>query len=270
MTPQARQDQRPCVLSISGSDSSGGSGIQADQRTIAGLGGHMLTAVTSITAQQRQGSGRNCAVSPELLAAQIDAAQQCFRVAAIKIGQLPNPASVETVADRLRDYQGPVVLDPVFRASSGLQLVDRDVPQAIQTHLREYVDLLTPNLAEVGELLGGAPSGSDEIRAASRSLCGHGWSAVLVKGGHLPGPELVDILATVDGLREWRHRRINTQARGTGCSLASAIAVFLGQGLELDKAVDYATRHLSLALRHSYRPGASSEAMLPWVSAGNI
>ena len=213
------------VLSIAGSDSGGGAGIQADIKTITLLGGHAMTALTALTAQNTCGVTMVSAVSPAMVAAQIDACVADIGVDAVKIGMLGSPAVAEIVSGRLAALGVPVVFDPVMIATSGAALADAATIAAFE-RLIALATLTTPNVSELAAL-----GGDGAMRA--RGI------AYLAKGGDAQGPEVIDRLV-VPGQpdREWRAPRIVTRhTHGTGCTLSSAIATRLGAGAPLDQAV---------------------------------
>ncbi len=224
------------VLSIAGSDSGGGAGIQADIKTVTLLGGHAMTAVTALTAQNTCGVRMVEAASPAMVAAQIDACVEDIGVDAVKIGMLGSPAIAEVVADRLERLHVPMVFDPVMIATSGATLADADTIAAFG-RLMALATLTTPNVAELAALGGDAAMRARGI-------------AYLAKGGDAEGPDVTDRLV-VPGLadRVWRAPRIDTRHNhGTGCTLSSAIATRLGGGAPLEQAVAEARTLVRAAL----------------------
>jgi hydroxymethylpyrimidine/phosphomethylpyrimidine kinase len=216
----------PRILSIAGSDSGGGAGIQADIKTITMLGGYAMTAICALTAQDTTGVHRVDAVSPEMVASQIDACVNDIGVDAIKIGMLGSPATAAIVADRLEQLSVPIVFDPVMIASSGAALAD-DATIAVFERLMRIATLTTPNVVELAALGGDAGM-------AARGI------AFLAKGGDANGPEVIDRLV-VPGQpgMAWSAPRIETRhTHGTGCTLSSAIATALGGGLPLVQAIE--------------------------------
>ncbi|MET1754064.1 bifunctional hydroxymethylpyrimidine kinase/phosphomethylpyrimidine kinase [Novosphingobium sp. RD2P27] len=245
----AQTSAPPRVLSIAGSDSSGGAGIQADIKTITMLGGFAMTAITAITAQNTLGVTGVDVVSPEMVAAQIDACVADIGVDAVKIGMLGSATVAHTVADRLEQLTVPVVFDPVMIASSGSVLADADTIAAFE-RLMKLAALTTPNVPELAAL-----GGSDAM--ATRNL------AYLAKGGDAPGAVVVDRLLR-PGLPpvEWRAPRIITRHNhGTGCTLSSAIATELGRGLDLQEAVERARLFVRAALEAAPGLGAGHGPM---------
>lgn len=225
------------ILIIAGSDSGGGAGIQADIKTVTMLGGHAMTAVTAITAQNTLGVQAVHAVPADMVLAQIDSVVGDIGVDAIKIGMIGSAQTAERVADRLAGIAVPIVFDPVMVATSGSVLADARTIAAFG-RLMAVASIVTPNVPELNALGGIAPV----LRYG-----GH----VLVKGGHGEGDEIVDQLLGPNGKhREWRAPRIaTTSTHGTGCTLASAVAAGLGQGMDAGAAVDRAITFVRLALR---------------------
>ena len=235
------------VLSIAGSDSGGGAGIQADLKTFSALGCYGMTAITAITAQNTCGVTGIHGVPPDMLKAQIDAVVQDIGVDAVKIGMLHSPDVVRVVADAIRTHQLPhVVLDPVMVATSGDRLIAQETVGVLVSELFPLAEVITPNLDEAGWLLGRSLQDADALEAAAQDLRALGAQAVLLKGGHLKGERVVDLLATRSGLRQrLESARITTHnGHGTGCTLSSAIAAFLAQGLPLPQAVEKARAYI--------------------------
>ena len=228
------------VLSIAGSDSGGGAGIQADLKTFSALGCYGMTAITAITAQNTLGVSAIHGVPPEALRAQIRAVLDDIGADAIKIGMLHSPEVVGVVAQALDDYRiAHVVLDPVMVATSGDRLMAQETVQVLVQALFPHATLVTPNLDEAALLLGRPITRAAEFDAAVRDLMALGAPAVLLKGGHLACDEIVDVLATRDGLaQQWATPRIASHnVHGTGCTLSSAIAAYLALGASLPQAV---------------------------------
>jgi hydroxymethylpyrimidine/phosphomethylpyrimidine kinase len=235
------------VLSIAGSDSGGGAGIQADLKTFSALGCYGMTAITAITAQNTLGVTGIHGVPPDMLRAQIDAVAQDIGVDAVKIGMLASPEVVRVVAQAIRTHRLPhVVLEPVMVATSGYRLIASETVQVLVNELFPLAEVVTPNLDEAALLLGREIEGIDALEDAARDLLALGAPAVLLKGGHLKGERVVDLLATRAGLRKrLESARIATHnGHGTGCTLSSAIAAFLAQGLPLPQAVERARAYI--------------------------
>lgn len=228
------------ALTIAGSDSGGGAGVQADLKTFAALGVYGASAITALTAQNTNGVSAIHFAPPEIVAAQIEAVMSDFEVGAIKLGMLGSAAIVEAVIGRLLTRSEPyVVVDPVMAASSGDALSGRGLVEAIRDRLMPLIDCLTPNLSEAAALLGEPIASSEaEMIRQGETLRGLGAGAVLMKGGHLPGPEAVDLFIAVDGVHRFAAPRLYSRnLHGTGCTLSSAIAAYLVRGLPLAAAV---------------------------------
>ena len=252
----AQRDVRPAVLTIAGSDSGGGAGIQADLHTFSAHDVHGLCVITAVTAQNTRGVTAIQPLSPRMVQAQLDAVFSDFRVRAVKIGMLATSALVRTVAAELvRHPKLKVVLDPVLVATTGAQLARGDLVAPLRRHLLARADLLTPNIPEAERLLDRALRSSDDMLEAATELLDLGARAVLLKGGHLPGRSVSDLLMTRDGARWFRHARIRAEGHGTGCTLASAIAARLALGDSLTDAVSASVAYVHRALAGGYRPG---------------
>ena len=248
----------PRILIIAGSDSGGGAGIQADIKTVTVLGGHAMTAVTAITAQNTLGVSAVHPVPAEMILAQIDAVVSDIGVDAVKIGMIGSAFAAEQIAQRLeqlkREHDGlPIVFDPVMVATSGAELAD-DATIAAYGKLMAIATIATPNLPELKRLT----EEEDPVAAALRLVSEHGCS-VLIKGGHEEGDALADALIETDNMTSWQGQRIDTTStHGTGCTLASAIALFLAEGASLPDAVGRAREFVRVALREA--PGLGGGA----------
>ena len=252
--------QIPRVLTIAGSDSGGGAGLQADLKVITALGGYGMSVITAITAQNTLGVTRIQDVDLDVIEAQIDAVFLDIGVDIVKIGMLASPEIVRTVAKALhRHGVKRIVLDPVLRATSGASLGGDDTAQAMIAELFPLATLITPNMEEASLLLGRDISGPDDFKMAAQQLLERGPQAVLIKGGHLDAThtQITDFLmwkTLEDGLevtqsKEFKHYRINTlNTHGTGCSLASAIATYLADGHDLSHAVAKAIAYVEAGL----------------------
>lgn len=241
-----------CVLTIAGSDSGAGAGVQADARTIHALGGRALTAITAITAQNTRGVTAWRAVPTTLLALQIETVLSDFPVAAIKTGLLPGAAAVRTVALSLLRFPGlPLVVDPVLGSTSGTPFLPPAGQRALRRDLLPLATLVTPNWPEAAALTGREVRTFAEAEAAALALADAAGCAVLVKGGHAPGRICRDCLVTMDGRVRWfASPRIATRnTHGTGCVLSAAIAAGLARGLSLPVAVKRAREHLQRSLQ---------------------
>ncbi len=241
------------VLAVAGSDSGGGAGMQADIKTITALGGHVMTAVTALTAQNTLGVLGVHPVPADFVAQQMRVVLQDIGADAIKIGMLCNAVIVEAVADVLASPVAagiPVVLDPVMAATRGGVLLDAAGVAAMHIQLLPRATLFTPNLPEAEALTGLRVSDLSGMERAALALLDEGAGNVLLKGGHLDGDDLIDLLVSCDGRQEFRHPRIKSRhTRGTGCMLSSAIATGLAQGLRLPDAVEAGIGHVQTAIR---------------------
>jgi hydroxymethylpyrimidine/phosphomethylpyrimidine kinase len=244
------------ALTVAGSDSGGGAGIQADLRTFAAHGVHGTSAVTAVTAQNSVGVSAWTALEPALVTAQIEAVATDMPVAAAKTGMLASAAIIHAVAEAVRRLSvSPLVVDPVMVAKSGDRLLDAAAERAYVEALVPQATLLTPNLHEAAALLGRPVADLDAMRAAARDLRGMGARAVLVKGGALAG-DAVDVFFDGVELVELRAPRVDTRnVHGTGCTLSAAICARLALGAPLLDAVRAAKAYLTEGLRRSYAVG---------------
>ena len=251
-----RTDPLPCVLSIAGSDSGSAAGVQADLKTLLAHGVHGLTAVTAITAQNTQAITAIQVLSQSMLLAQLNAVLADFRIAAIKIGMLGNAANIRLVARWLRQHRLPnVIVDPVLVASSGNRLLADNAIAVLRRELLPLAQVLTPNVPEAEALIGRPIRTYAQMRAAAHHLRTMGAQAVLLKGGHLGGTTVRDYFVDAAGKFEFSHRRLNYPVRGTGCTLASAIAANLALGLAPREAVARSEHYLQRAFRSARRNG---------------
>ena len=235
------------VLTIAGSDSGGGAGIQADLKTFAALGCYGMTAITALTAQNTRGVAGIHAVPPAFLKAQIQSVVEDIGVDAVKLGMLHAPEIVEVVAWAIDRYRMPnVVLDPVMVATSGDRLIARETVAILVRELFPRAVVVTPNLDEAALLIGHAIGGIDALDGATEKLLALGARGVLLKGGHLSGDEVVDVLAQQGGARHrYTSARIASRnLHGTGCTLSSAIAAHLALGHALPEAVGLARNYV--------------------------
>ncbi|MBK5928710.1 bifunctional hydroxymethylpyrimidine kinase/phosphomethylpyrimidine kinase [Rhodobaculum claviforme] len=223
----------PNILSIAGSDPSGGAGIQADIKAISANGGYAMAAITALTAQNTRGVARVALVDPDMVAAQIAAIRADIRIDAVKIGMLGTAAIIAAVADALEGLAAPVVLDPVMVAKGGDRLLAEEAVAALRAVLVPRAAVITPNLPEAADLLGGAEACDlAGMEDQARALLALGPGAVLLKGGHLATGDSPDLLATAAGIERIdgpRHATANTH--GTGCTLSAALATHLALGL---------------------------------------
>jgi hydroxymethylpyrimidine/phosphomethylpyrimidine kinase len=240
------------VLTIAGSDSGGGAGIQADLKTFAALGCYGMSAVTALTAQNTRGVSAIHPVPPDFAAAQIAAVLEDIGADAVKIGMLFSADLIHAVAGELTRFgAGRIVLDPVMVAQSGDRLLRDDAVEAMTAALMPLADVVTPNIPEAEVLLGRPLRGPDELRAAARELARHGSRSVLVKGGHLEGKASTDhlYLAGEERFVELSAERIASRnTHGTGCTLSAAIAAHLARGMGIEEAVRAAKEYISRAI----------------------
>ncbi|HEV2013147.1 MAG TPA: bifunctional hydroxymethylpyrimidine kinase/phosphomethylpyrimidine kinase [Candidatus Dormibacteraeota bacterium] len=240
----------PVALTIAGSDSGGGAGIQADLKTFAALGVYGVTVITAITAQNTLGVRAIQEVDANVITAQLDAVAEDFSIAALKTGMLSSTAIIEIVAAGVRRHGlGPLVVDPVMIAKSGDRLLREDAVDSLRRLLLPLAHVVTPNIPEA-ELLAGRPIRSHSDRAAAgRAIMELGANAVVIKGGHSDEDPIVDLLVDHQGVREFRAARIATSSNhGTGCTFSAAIASALARGRDLPDAVGEARDYLSRAL----------------------
>ncbi len=243
----------PNILSIAGSDPSGGAGIQADLKAISANGGYGMAAITGLTAQNTQGVRAVSLTDPAMVVLQIDAIRDDIRIDAVKIGMLGSAAIVEAVAGALAGLSPPVVLDPVMVAKGGDRLLAAEAVAALREVLLPLATLITPNLPEAADLLGTDTAGDRAAMAAqARALLDLGPSAVLLKGGHLGGEDSPDLLLTAEAALWIEGRRhVTRNTHGTGCTLSSALATHLGHGLPLPDAVTRAKAYVATAIARS-------------------
>jgi hydroxymethylpyrimidine/phosphomethylpyrimidine kinase len=246
----------PIAVTIAGSDSSGGAGIQADLKVFSALGVYGASVIAALTAQNTNGVTATHDVPPDFVSAQIDAVFSDLSVGAVKIGMLANAAVIEAVAAGLKRWQqSNIVLDPVMIASSGDRLLQPNAVDVLRSALMPQAILITPNLLEAAALLGAAPAENEvEMRDQAERLLALGAKAVLIKGGHASGAESADLLVDATHMIRFAAERIATSnTHGTGCTLSSAIAAGLAKGRDLGDAVreakDYTTASIAAADR---------------------
>ena len=241
------------VLSIAGSDSGGGAGIQADLKTFSAIGCYGMTVITALTAQNTTGVTGIHAVPPEFAGEQLDAIYSDIGTDAVKIGMLYSAELIRVVAQRLRKYNvDNIVLDPVMVAQSGDKLVEDDAVEAIKSDLMPLATVVTPNVPEAEVLCGHRLEGPDEIEAAVKILAGYGSTSILIKGGHYEGSDSTDLLFFPQENRKVMLSvdRIETRNNhGTGCTLSSAIAAHLARRAEIETAVRNAKEYITEAIR---------------------
>ena len=251
----------PVVLTIAGSDSSGGAGVQADIKAIQANGGYAASVITAVTAQNTVEVTDSFDLPVSLVKGQLEAVLTDLAVDAVKIGMLSSAAITEAVAWKLEEHEvHPVVVDPVMISKSGYELLD---PDAVDTFVREVLplaNLVTPNAHEAGRLVGGALGTINDAREAARVIHGMGPVYVLVKGGHIEEDgDAVDILFDGNAFIEYRKERIRTvNTHGTGCTYSSAIATNLAKGLEMAEAVREAKNYVTEAIKRGLSIGAGN------------
>lgn len=248
----------PIALTIAGSDSGGGAGIQADLKTFHAFGVFGASALTAVTVQNTRGVSGVHPVPVSVVRAQIRAVAEDLPPAACKTGMLATAELVRAVADSIREHRlGGFVLDPVMVATSGDRLLAPDAERTIVEALLPLAALVTPNLGEAAILTGQRVDDEEGMRRAAEALVGMGAGAALLKGGHLAGSELVDVLWDGREWREWRRPRIDTRhTHGTGCTLSAAVAAGLAHGRPLARAVDDALGYVARAIAAA--PGLGS------------
>lgn len=246
----------PVALTIAGSDSGGGAGIQADLKVFFALGCHGTSALTALTAQNTVGVTGIHDVPPDFVVAQIDAVADDLSVAAAKTGMLSSPGIVFAVAGAVKRHEIALVVDPVFISKHQDRLLAEDAIGALKDELFPLAKVVTPNLFEAEGLTGGSISGLDEMEAAARELHSLGPEAVLIKGGHLPDDDAVDVLFDGNEIHHLTSPRYDTEdTHGTGCALSAAITARLAHGDDLIDAVVGAKAFISGAIRRSLRLG---------------
>jgi hydroxymethylpyrimidine/phosphomethylpyrimidine kinase len=241
---------QPVVLTIAGSDSGAGAGIQADLKTFAALGVYGVSVITAITAQNTVGVRAVQEIDLDVIAAQLDALAEDFQIAALKTGMLSSAAIIETVAAGLRRHRlRPLVVDPVMVAKSGDRLLREDAVETLRRTLLPLAHVVTPNIPEADVLTGLTIRTHADRVAAGRAIMELGAHAVVIKGGHSDEDPIVDLLVDGEGVHEFRAARIATRStHGTGCTFSSAIVAGLGLGKDLATAVGEAREYLSSAL----------------------
>jgi hydroxymethylpyrimidine/phosphomethylpyrimidine kinase len=239
------------VLIIAGSDSGGGAGIQADIKTVTMLDAFAMTAVTALTAQNTEGVFGVLPIPPDFIRQQIEIVLDDIGADALKTGMLHDAVVIETVAAVISERAAavPLVVDPVMVAKGGAPLIEKGAIDTLKRLLLPRAAVLTPNLPEAEILAGHTIGDLAAMRATARELLALGCRAVLLKGGHLPGDTVYDVLATAAGLRVWDSPRIESRhTHGTGCTLASAVAAGLAQGMAIEPAVDRARLYVQRAI----------------------
>lgn len=239
------------VFIIAGSDPSGGAGIQADIKTVTALGGYAATAITALTVQNTKGVSAVHGVAPDIIRAQIEAVMSDIGADVIKIGMIGDIVTAQLIGDFLKEaaVSIPVVLDPVLEATSGDALAGEGVAAIIRDTLAPLATIITPNIEEAAALTGVVVVNEAGMIAAGEALVALGAGAALVKGGHMAGDEVVDVLVDASGALSFRNKRFSTKStHGTGCTLASAVATGLAQNMTLSLAVERAITYVHEAI----------------------
>lgn len=251
--------QSPNILTIAGSDSGGGAGIQADLKTIFTLGGYGVCAITALTAQNGAAVKGIEPTPPAFVRLQLETVLEGFKISAAKTGMLFSASIISAVANALRNRYFPLVIDPVCISQSGCRLLEADAIQALKEALIPGCQLVTPNVPEAEELSGVRIKTTSDIAEAGKKLLALDCHAVLIKGGHFNNNGIINtdwLITPENPLREFIQPHVETSNNhGTGCTLSAAIACFLGKGLPLETAIAKAQAFLNLALRKSYAPG---------------
>ncbi len=249
----SKNQTTPIALTIAGSDSGGGAGIQADLKTFSALGVYGASVITALTAQNTQTVSAIYDVTPEFIGQQIDTVCSDLNVNAVKIGMLSQPDVIESAATGISKHKlDCVVLDPVMVAKSGDKLLQDDAVDTLRTTLIPHAALITPNLPEACVLLNTDNIDIVNMEDAARALLKLGCKAVLLKGGHLQDDHSTDVLVTSDNVIRLDAKRINTEnTHGTGCTLSSAITAYLARGLPLEDAVKCGKNYINNAIAHA-------------------
>ncbi len=248
----------PNILTIAGSDSGGGAGIQADIKTIMANGCYGLTVITALTAQNGCGVAGIEAPSPEFVVLELKTVWEGFRISAAKTGMLFSAGIIKAISPVLENKNFPLVVDPVSVSQSGSNLLQEEAVEALKNYIIPLADLLTPNKPEAEMLSGLKIQSREDVYEACEKLLQMGAKAVLIKGGHMNNPVMsTDYFLKRDSeLKELGQARIDTENNhGTGCTLSSAIACGLGKGMPLETAIIQAQRYINLSFRKSYNPG---------------
>ena len=241
----------PVILSIAGSDCSGGAGIQADIKAISALGGYAASAITAITVQNTLGVHTVQAMSPEIVRGQIEAVMEDLQPVALKIGMINDIQIVRVISDCIRKYTPKyIVYDPVMVSTSGRKLMTDEAIEEIKKELLPLVTLATPNLDETAVLIGNPIHNIQEMQEAAKLLTEHYYISILVKGGHLEGDNMCDLLHTSEFIYHiYEEKKIESNnLHGTGCTLSSAIATYLAKGYPLHESIRHAKAYITQAI----------------------
>jgi hydroxymethylpyrimidine/phosphomethylpyrimidine kinase len=251
------------ALTIAGSDSGAGAGIQADLKTFAALGVYGTSAITAVTAQNTLGVTMFQALPADLVTAQIEAVASDIGAHAVKTGMLANAAIVEAVAAAVEELELPyLVVDPVMLAKSGDRLLDDEALGAMRSELLRRAYLVTPNIPEAETLAGISITTLDDCREAAKRIAAFGASAVVIKGGHLPTSDITNVFYDRHTFVEFRHERVpGRHTHGTGCTFASAITAYVALGKPLTEAIPLAQEYIAGAIRHAPNLGRGNGPM---------
>jgi len=251
------------IMTIAGSDSGGGAGIQADLKTIAALGGYGTSVITALTAQNTHTVSKIHEIPTDMIKAQYEAIMDDIGASAIKIGMLSSTSIINTVAELIKQQPAPhIVIDPVMVSKSGAQLLQDDAIDALVNELLPLCTLLTPNIPEVEKLTGSSVSTDEEIQNAAIELKEKGVRASLIKGGHLNRTNIMNTLYDGDNFHKFTTERLkNTYTHGTGCTLSSAIATYLGKNISLAQAVELGIEYVSEGMTHGYMVGGGANPL---------
>ncbi|KUO65791.1 MAG: hydroxymethylpyrimidine/phosphomethylpyrimidine kinase [Gracilibacter sp. BRH_c7a] len=244
------------VLTIAGSDSCGGAGIQADLKTFAAHGVYGMSVITAVTAQNTRRVFAVQDISPEIIAKQIDVIFEDIEVDALKIGMVSVTQTINTIGQKLREHKAKnIVLDPLMISKSGYTLLQDDAREALVKGLFPLASVVTPNIPEAEAITGKAIKNLQNMKEAAKMISSLGTSYVLIKGGHLEA-DAIDILFDGQIFYEYKATRVNTKhTHGTGCTLSSAIASNLAKGLEITQAVELSKKYITTAIKHSFSLG---------------
>lgn len=251
------------IMTIAGSDSGGGAGIQADLKTIAAIGGYGTSVITALTAQNTMTVTKIHEIPVDMIKAQYEAIMEDIGADAIKIGMLSSPLIIQTIADLLQQQSAPhIVIDPVMVSKSGAQLLQEEAIEALINELLPHCTLLTPNIPEVEKLVGFTVKSDEDIRNAALSLKNKDVTASLIKGGHLKRPEIVNTLYDGSSFHKFTTVRLDdTYTHGTGCTLSSAIATLLGMNKTVKDAVESGIQYVSEGIKQGYTVGSGTNPL---------
>lgn len=265
----ANHQQPPIALTIAGSDSSGGAGIQADLKTFMAFQVHGCSAVSCVTAQNSCGVERVDALSPDALKAQVETVRSDLPVAALKSGMLLNADLIEATAEVLKDWSVPRVIDPVMVSRSGAILLESDAIEALRRQLLPLADVLTPNLHEAALLSGESLSDPSAMENAARRIQAMGPAVVLIKGGGEARWQGQDLLLDGDQLQWLPGPRVDTpHSHGTGCTLSAAITALMAQQVSVTEAIGTGRAYVKAALQQSLAIGSGQGPVCHWINAG--